>query len=119
MAGITKALIIISIIAICLSIVAIFYIAAASRRKVIFYKKADYLIEDLTYKSEMLNPTVDTIAKISNYVDIFEVIARKNVKSAAKVISRNKDDIYKILDRIKDLAMGPEENSKTKKGGKK
>lgn len=116
MSGLSTTLTILSIIAVSLSMIALFYITAASRRKAIFMKKADYLIEDLTYKSEMLNPTVETITKISNYIDIFEVVARKNMKSATKIVSRNKDDIYKILNRIKKLAVGPEETKK--KGGK-
>lgn len=118
MTGIIKTLIILSIIAVIFSMVTLFYVTAASRRRVIFMKKADYLIEDLTYKSEMLNPTVETIVKMSNYIDVFEVIARKNMKSAVKVVSRNKDDIYKILDRIKKFAVGPEEKTKGKDGKK-
>ena len=116
MSDLVTALVIISIVAVSLSIIAIFYIVAASRRKAIFLKKADYLIEDFTYKSEMLSSTVETIAKMSNYVDIFEVVARKNMKSAAKVVSRNKDDIYKIVNRIKKMAVGEEAKPK---GGKK
>lgn len=120
MSGLTTSLIIMSLIAVSLSIIAIFYIITASRRRAIFMKKADYLIEDITYKSETLNNTVETVAKIANYIDVFEVIARKNVKSAAKVVSRNKDDIYKIANRIKKIAIGEEEKVKgKKKGGKK
>lgn len=117
MSDLVTALVIIAIIAASLSIIAIFYIVAASRRKAIFLKKADYLIEDFTYKSEMLSSTVETVSKIANYIDIFEVVARKNMKSAAKVVSRNKDDIYKIVNRIKKMAIGDEANAK--KGGKK
>lgn len=119
MSGLTTSLVIVSLIAASLGIIAILYIIAASRRRAIFMKKADYLIEDITYKSEILNPTVETIAKVSNYVDIFEVVARKNMKSATKVVSRNKDDLYKILNRIKKLAIGPEEQTNDKKKGGK
>ena len=121
MSGLSTTLVVLSIIAVSLGIIAIFYIIAASRRRAIFMKKADYLIEDITYKSEMLNPTVETISKIANYIDVFEVVARKNMKSATKVISRNKDDLYKIANRIKKIAIGPEESNtkKTKKKGGK
>lgn len=78
-------------------------------------KKTDYLIEDLTYKSEMLNSTVETVSKLANYVDMFEVVARKNIKSSAKLVARNKDDIYKILDRLKKIAMGENQQSKQSK----
>ncbi|WKX02690.1 hypothetical protein [Candidatus Mycoplasma mahonii] len=101
-------LVIVSIIAVSLSIVAIFYIIAAYRRRTITMKKVDYLVEDLTYKSESLSSTVKTVGKVSNYVDAFEVISKKNMKSAAKIIARNKDDIYKIGNRILELAIGKE-----------
>ena len=116
MSGLTTALVIVALIAASLSIIALLYIITASRRRAIFMRKADYLIEDITYKSETLNSTVETVAKIANYIDIFEVIARKNMKSAAKVVSRNKDDIYKIVNRIKKMAVGEETKPK---GGKK
>lgn len=117
MSGLTTSLVILSLIAVSLAIIALLYIITSSRRRAIIMKKADYLIEDITYKSETLNSTVETVAKISNYIDIFETIAKKNMKSAAKVISRNKDDIYKIVNRIKTAAMG--EEVENKKGGKK
>ena len=112
MNNLTTTLVIISIIAVSFSIIAIFYISASF--------KIDYLIEDITYKSEMLNSTVETISKISNYVDAFELVTRKNMKSATKIISRNKDDIYKILNRIKLAAMGEakKKEQQSKKDGK-
>ena len=116
MNGLETTLLIIGIVVGVLSIIALFYIIASQRRRAITYKKVDYLVEDITYKSEMLNSTVETVSKMANYIDVFEVVARKNMKSAAKVISRNKDDIYKIVDRIKKLAVGKEESNK--KGGK-
>lgn len=114
--GLTTTLLIIGIVVGALSIIALLYMIASQRRRAITYKKVDYLVEDITYKSEMLNSTVETISKMSNYIDVFEVVARKNMKSAAKVISRNKEDIYKILDRVKKLAVGKDD--KPKKGGK-
>lgn len=122
MNGLNTALLIIGIICGVLGIVALLYIISATRRKAITLKKIDYLVEDITYKSEMLNSTVETIAKVANYIDVFETVARKNMKSAAKVIARNKDDIYKIVNRVKKIAVGKEESqpaSKTpKRGGK-
>lgn len=104
-------LIVLGFIALSLSIIALFYIIASNRRRNMLYKKADYLIEDLTYKSEILNTTVETVAKIANYVDVFEVVVRKNIKSSVRLFARNRDDIYKVLDRLKKVAMG--ETSKT------
>jgi len=110
---------IVSIIAVSFSIIALFYIIASFRRRTITMKKVDYLVEDITEKMESLSSTVETVAKISNYIDAFETISRKNIKSAAKLIARNKDDLYKIANRIKEIATGEkQEVSKKKKGGK-
>lgn len=113
------ALLIVGLIAVILSSIALLYTIVAVRRRGIMIKKLDYLIEDITYKSEMLNSTVETVSKVANYIDIFEVVARKNMKSAAKVVARNKEDIYKILDRVKKMAMGPETNKPNSKKGDK
>ncbi|WP_425377844.1 hypothetical protein [Spiroplasma endosymbiont of Polydrusus pterygomalis] len=67
-------------------------------------KKFDYFVEDLTYKSEMLNSNVDTVVKVSNYVDVFEAFAKRNVKEWVKIIARNKDIAYRIVDKLKDFA---------------
>ncbi len=111
----TSALVVLAIIASILLIFAILYAITAFRRMGITYKKVDYLIEDLTYKSEMLNATVETISKTANYLDAFEVVAKGNVKSAIKLVSRNRDTIYSVAERLKDLATG---ETQDKKGGK-
>ncbi|CAM9137701.1 hypothetical protein MYMA111404_03265 [Mycoplasma marinum] len=113
----TSALVIIGIVAAILLIVAIFYAITAFRRMAITYKKIDYLVEDITYKSETLNSTVETISKVSNYLDIFEVVAQKNVKSAIKLVSRNRETIYSMAEKLKELALS-EKDGKNKKGGK-
>lgn len=124
MEGLKTTLFIIGIIVGLLAIVALFYVTIASRRRAITLRKVDYLVEDVTHKSELLTSTIETVAKIANYIDIFETVAKKNMKSAAKLIARNKDDIYKIVNRIKKLAIGDAEkeevNQKAKKtkGGK-
>jgi len=116
MSGLTTTLIIVSIIAISIAMVALVYITIAARRRAITMKKVDYLVEDITFKSESLSSTIETISKMANYIDAFETVARKNIKSATKLINRNKDDLYKIADRIKKIAVGKEENKK--KGSK-
>ncbi|AHF58209.1 MULTISPECIES: hypothetical protein [Spiroplasma] len=92
------------IILLCLAIIFCSYGIIAARKVAIAAKKFDYFIEDLTYKSEMLNSTVDTVVKISNYVDVFEAFTKRNVKAWIKVISRNKDVAYRLVDKLKDFA---------------
>ena len=116
MNGLTTTLVIMGIIALAVASVALVYIALAARRRTITMKKVDYLVEDITFKSESLTSTVETVAKMANYIDAFETIARKNIKSATKLINRNKDDLYKIANRIKKLAIGKEQNKDSKEG---
>lgn len=114
MNGLTTTLVIMGIIVLAIAAVALVYIALAARRRTITMKKVDYLVEDITFKSESLTSTIETVAKMANYIDAFETIARKNIKSAAKLINRNKDDLYKIANRIKKLAIGKEETKNNK-----
>ncbi|GAA6238890.1 MAG: hypothetical protein SPLM_10070 [Spiroplasma phoeniceum] len=97
------------IVLLCLAIVFCCYgIIIAARKVAIAAKKFDYFVEDLTYKSEMLNSTVDTVVKVSNYIDVFEAFAKRNVKAWVKIIARNKDIAYRIVDKLKDFANSDE-----------
>jgi len=101
-------IIIVGLVVLAIAIVAMLFFIISQRKKIVLYRKVDYLIEDLTYKSEMLTSTVETVAKMANYIDLFEVVAKKNIKSVVKLVERNKDDIYKIAERIKKAAVGKE-----------
>ncbi len=91
------------------------YLFTIFRKVKIILSKVNYLVEDITYKSEMMNSTVETIVKISNYVDTFEAISKKNVKSISKLIIRNRDYAYKLFDKIKEYANSEPDKNKTKK----
>ncbi len=52
----------------------------------------------------MLNSTVETVVKVSNYVDAFEAIAKKNGKAALRLAQRNKDLIFRFADKVRDYA---------------
>ena len=101
MSGLTTTLLIIGIVVGVLCIVALIYTIAAQRRKSIALKKVDFLVEDITYKSEALNPTIEAIARITGYVEIFEAFSKKNSVAAAKYFAKNKDEIYAILERLR------------------
>lgn len=117
--GLLNGLIILGIICLSLGTIALLYGIVAIRRRGIMIQKMDYLIEDITYKSEMLNSTVETISKVSNYIDIFDVVTRKNIKSFVSVVAKNKEDIYKILDNLKKIAMGEVSKKQKKETPKK
>ncbi|QGS52310.1 hypothetical protein [Spiroplasma tabanidicola] len=87
-----------------LAIILVLYTIITLRKVGIAAKKVDYFFEDLTYKSEILNATVDTIARVSNYVDIFDALAKRNVKSWVKVATKNKDIFYKMVEKLRDFA---------------
>ncbi|MFU0252343.1 hypothetical protein [Spiroplasma sp. Moj] len=51
---------------------------------------------------------IDTVVKVSNYIDVFEAFAKRNVKAWVKIIARNKDIAYRIVDKLKDFANSDE-----------
>ncbi|MDE6477504.1 MAG: hypothetical protein K2L48_05005 [Mycoplasmoidaceae bacterium] len=68
------------IIALILLIIALFYAIIAFRKIGIVSKKTDYLVEDVTYKSEMLMPTVEALTRLSKYSDLLEEYVSENSK---------------------------------------
>lgn len=92
------------IILLALAILLSLYAIITLRKIGVAAKKVDYFFEDLTYKSEMLNATVDTVARVTNYVDIFDAFAKRNVKSWVKVATKNKDIVYKLVEKLRDFA---------------
>ena len=120
MSSLSSSILVVGLIASSLSIIAILYVILAFRKVAIAAKKFDYLVEDLTYKSELLNNTVETISRLTTYFDAFEVVAKSNIKSMIRLISRNRDLIYSMTKKIKEVAKSSfESDTKDKKGRKK
>lgn len=94
----------------CIGIVAFIYIIFAFRRISIVFKKIDYLVEDLTYKSEKLNNVVDVVIKLSGYVDVVEGIIKRNSDVVSKFIKNQKN--IKIVDSHLDQAISKIEEEK-------
>lgn len=80
-------LIILIAIVCCIAIVAFVYMILAFRKIIIVSKKTDYLVEDLTYKSERLNDTISTIAKISNYLEATENLVKNNAETLDAILN--------------------------------
>lgn len=99
--GSLLALLIIGIILLVLLSIASLYLITSLRRRTVVLKKVDYLIEDITYKSESLNVTVETVNKISNYLLSLDAVSEKGFKSMLKLISENRNYIYSITEKIK------------------
>ena len=98
--GTILALIIIGVVLLLLLSIAAIYLIASLRRRNVVLKKIDYLVEDITYKSESLNVTVETINKISNYILSLDAVTQTGFKSAVKLISENKNYIYAIMKKL-------------------
>ncbi len=108
-------LIILIALALVLLVVALYGVAAMRRRTVVL-KKVDYLVEDITYKSESLNVSVETLNKISNYAMSLDAVSQNSLKATVKLISENRNYIYSILDKMrKDVEAREEADNRNKK----
>ncbi len=99
--GLLLALLIILIILGLILILVALYGVAAMRRRTVVLKKVDYLVEDITYKSESLNVTVETLNKVSNYALSMDALSKNGLKATVKLISENRNYIYSILDKMR------------------
>ncbi|NOQ50567.1 MAG: hypothetical protein GQ557_02780 [Mycoplasmataceae bacterium] len=101
-------------------IIAVLYVVALLRRTNIVVKKIDYLVEDITYKSESLNVAVESINKFSNYFLSFDTVSKKSMESAIKLLTENRAYIYTFIDRLKESVVSQKSTkSSTKKPTKK
>ena len=107
-----------AIVLILLLSIATIYLIFSLRRKTVVLKKVDYLVEDLTYKSESLNVTVETINKASSYLSSLDVVTQNGFKSAIKLLAENKNYIYSITEKIKS-GVEERENLEKKENSKK
>jgi predicted PurR-regulated permease PerM len=99
-------IIIVGCILLFLALFAVLYMIVAYRRIGVVAKKLDYLIEDLTYKTEMLTPTIEALVKLSNYIDLLESFANQNSSSLMRYISNNRESAFKMVDKLKDVVKG-------------
>ncbi|MDR2823176.1 MAG: hypothetical protein LBV37_01430 [Mycoplasmataceae bacterium] len=84
-------------------LIALIYMIIAYRKIGIVAKKIDYLVEDLTYKSEMLTPTIDALVKLSNYIDLFESFINQSSDSFARYVSNNRESSFKFVNKLKEV----------------
>lgn len=75
-------------------------------------KKFDYLVEDITYKSEILSPTIDSLVKLGKLVDVFDEILREKTKKISKLSSDKKESLYI---EVKEAAKQAKKQIKNKK----
>lgn len=98
----TALFIIVIVLAVLLVILSI-YMIVAFRRIAITAKKLDYLIEDLSYKAEKSTHVIDSLVKLSHYIDtIDEFIKNDGVKVLTKT-EQNKEEALKLLNQLRDF----------------
>lgn len=83
------------------------YMIVAFRRMAITAKKMDYLTEDFSYKLEKLSPSLDSLIKLSNYIDILDNLIKADGPKIVNKFSQNKDDILKLINQVKDFLKSP------------
>jgi hypothetical protein len=83
--------------------IALIYMILAYRKIGIVAKKIDYLVEDLTYKSELLTPTIDALAKVSDFIDLFESLINQNADALVHYVGKNKETASKFISKLKDI----------------
>ncbi len=64
-------------------------------------KKVDYAVDDVIYKLDLLNHPLETVKKLFNYIDIFDIVSKKNLHSLLKWLKRNNFVLYKFIDVAK------------------
>lgn len=74
-----------------IAILAFAYFIWTLRCMSIVSKKLDYLVEDLTYKSEKMNDVVSSIVKISNYINAAEDLVKNNADVISKALLENSE----------------------------
>lgn len=94
-----------------LFIFVLLYLTYTFRKICITTKKLDYLIEDITYKSEMLSPVIDSLIKLSTYVSVIDVAVKKTSGNIEKVVKNNFENIQKFNKQLEKVLLN-EKNSK-------
>ncbi len=98
-------IIILTIMALLISLLCV-YGAIVLRRFLIVMKKVDYLVEDVTYKSETISPILDSLLKVSSYVDVMDDIIKNNAEQIKKVTNDNKVALTKYKNQLEKVLNG-------------
>ncbi|MCQ3908528.1 MAG: hypothetical protein MJ200_03095 [Mycoplasmoidaceae bacterium] len=94
-------LLVLVIILVVVAIILGIYLIITFRKIHIVAKKIDYLVEDLTYKSEQLTPVVDSIVKVSDFIDILDSVLKQKSQQIIKQSSGNQESIYQVAKEVK------------------
>ena len=79
-----------------LGILFLIYLFFVFRRISITTKKIDYLVEDITYKSESMSPVFESLIKLSSYINVVDLAIKRNSKTIENIIKNNQDSINKF-----------------------
>lgn len=91
------------IILIILAIVLAIYMIIAFRRMSISAKKLDYLIEDLSYKSEKISPALDSLINLLNYIDLLDNVVKNEGIKLVNSLLEDKRDLELIVKQLREF----------------
>lgn len=81
------------------------------RRSLNVLKKVDYLVEDITFKSESIKPVFDATITLSNYVNTLEKVANENLSDLVNLFSNNNVEMQAIIENIKKIMVNSQKSN--------
>ncbi len=102
------------IVLIVLGLVLLVYMIVAFRRMGISAKKLDYLIEDLSYKSEKMAPVVDSLVKLLGYADLLDDAMKTKGIKILNGFLEDKEDLTKVIEQLRELLIARDRRDKPK-----
>ena len=101
-------LIILAIILIVFFFLLLFYLVYLSIKVSKLIDKIEFVIDDIIIKLENLNPSIESLKKLFNYIDAFDLIFKSNLKSGLSLLRRNSFVLFKLLKIFQDLLLKKE-----------
>ena len=66
-------------------------------------KKLDYLIEDLSYKSEKISPALDSLINLLNYIDLLDNVVKNEGIKLVNSLLEDKRDLELIVKQLREF----------------
>lgn len=97
-------------ILIVISILTVLLIFFTFRRMGNVTKKVDYIVDDLTYKTESLTATIDAIKGFSKYISLIHTLIDEDDPKKQEYIKTNRKQILALSEYLRKLAVNKEKN---------
>lgn len=107
-------LIVLISILVVIAIIVLIYFLWFIRRSMNVVKKVDYLIEDITFKSESLKVVFDAAISLSTYFNSLENIINDNINNLVNLFNTNNKEVADIVQNIKEIINNAKKTNITK-----